>query len=105
MNAQQQKGTSHHGDDGSGGTRDAAHGPQQTFTPFDSQRALTNRLMEQVRDPQNLVLAYRRVRANKGKPGVDGNRSRTGRLASEQHSGADGFPAGRDLRPQPVRGV
>ena len=106
MNAQQQKGTSHHGDDGSGGTRDAAHGPQQTFTAFDSQRALTKRLMEQVCDPQNLVRAYRRVRANKGKSGVDGMtvheladwlRSNTAALTASLLDGT--------YRPQSVRGV
>jgi len=35
-------------------------------------RALTTNLMEQICDPKNLVRAYRRVRSNKGKPGVDG---------------------------------
>jgi len=105
MNAERQKGTHHHGDDGSGGTRDLAHGAQ-TFTPLDSQRALTNRLMEQVCDPQNLVRAYRRVRANKGKPGVDGMsvheladwlRSNTAALTASLLDGT--------YRPQPVRGV
>src|SRR6266496_2962664 len=72
MNAAQQKGSSHHGGNETGGTRGAPHGPQQTFTAFDQQQALTVNLMEQVCDPQNLIRAYRRVRSNKGKPGVDG---------------------------------
>ena len=72
MSVEQQKGTTHHGGRGDGGTETSPHGQQQALTAFDSQRALTNHLMEQVCDPQNLVRAYRRVRANKGKPGVDG---------------------------------
>src|SRR6266571_5640254 len=72
MNVEQQKGTTHHGGRGDGGTEPSPHGQQQALTAFDSQRALTNHLMEQVCDPQNLVRAYRRVRSNKGKPGVDG---------------------------------
>jgi RNA-directed DNA polymerase len=72
MNAEQQKGASHHGDGGTGGTRTPPHGSQQTFTAWEPQRALTTHLMEQICDSKNLLRAYRRVRANKGKPGVDG---------------------------------
>src|SRR5438094_8299796 len=98
MNAEQQKGDQHHGDGGAGGTRFAEHGPQQAFTAFDQQRALTVNLMEQVCDPKNLLRAYRRVRSNKGTPGVDGmTRSRSGRLASGKQHGVDGFIEGRDL--------
>lgn len=38
------------------------------------QRALTERLMEKVCEPENLNRAYARVKANKGGPGVDGMR-------------------------------
>ena len=72
MDAEQQKGDERHGDGGAGGTRSPEHGPQQAFTAFERQRALTVNLMEQVCDPKNLLRAYRRVRSNKGKPGVDG---------------------------------
>ena len=73
MNAEQQESQQqHHGDGGAGGTQTTAHGSQQTFTAFEQQRALTVNLMEQVCDPKNIVRAYRRVRSNKGKPGVDG---------------------------------
>jgi RNA-directed DNA polymerase len=70
--AEQQKSDEHHGDGGAGGTRSPEHGPQQAFAAFEQQRALTVSLMEQVCDPKNLLRAYRRVRSNKGKPGVDG---------------------------------
>ncbi len=72
MNAERQKGDQHHGERGPGGTGAFSHGRQQAFTVFDQQRALTTNLMEQVCDPKNLVRAYRRVRSNKGTPGVDG---------------------------------
>ena len=44
----------------------------QTPTASDPARALTERLMEEVCQPDNLNQAYRRVKANKGAPGVDG---------------------------------
>ena len=106
MNAEQQKGTRHHGDGATGGTRDAPHGPRQTFTAFDSQRALTDRWMEQICDPKNLVRAYRRVRANKGTPGVDG--MTVHELADWLRKNSAALTAWlRDgtYQPQPVRGV
>jgi|SRR6266853_4632956 len=72
MDVEQQKGDEHHGGGGADGIRSTGHGSQQTSTAFLSQRALTSNLMEQLCDPKNLVRAYRRVRSNKGKPGVDG---------------------------------
>jgi RNA-directed DNA polymerase len=62
--------------------------------------------MEQVCDPKNLLRAYRRVRSNKGKPGVDG--MTVDELAPwlRQH-GASLTASLREgtYRPQPVRGV
>src|SRR5258706_4112927 len=72
MDAEQQKSNQHHGGDGAGGTGPTPHGEQQTSTSFSQPRALTLNLMEQVCDPKNLFRAYRRVRSNNGKPGVDG---------------------------------
>jgi RNA-directed DNA polymerase len=67
-----QKGEKHHGDGTTGGTRFTKHGRQEASAALSQQRALTVNLMEQVCDPKNLLRAYRRVRSNKGKPGVDG---------------------------------
>jgi RNA-directed DNA polymerase len=106
MNAEQQKGNVSLGDGGTGGTRDAAHAPRQTFTAVDPQRALTDRLMEQVCDPKNLVRAYRRVRSNKGKPGVDGMTVQE--LADWLRNNHEALTASLldgTYRPQPVRGV
>lgn len=106
MNVSQQKGDEHHGEDGAGGTRSPSHGRQQAFTAFDSKRALAVNLMEQVCDPKNLLRAYRRVRSNKGKPGVDGMtvdeladwlRENSATLTASLLEGT--------YRPQPVRGV
>jgi RNA-directed DNA polymerase len=106
MNAAQQKSDKHHGDEGADGTRFPEHGRRQAATAFDQQRALTVNLMEQVCDPKNLLRAYRRVRSNKGKPGVDGMtvhdladwlRENNAALTTSLLDGT--------YRPQPVRGV
>jgi RNA-directed DNA polymerase len=106
MDVRQQKGDQHHGDGGAGGTRSTEHGRQQASTAFFPQRALTVNWMEQVCDPKNLLRAYRRVRSNKGKPGVDGMtvheladwlRANTVALQSSLLDGT--------YQPQPVRGV
>jgi RNA-directed DNA polymerase len=106
MNAEQQKIQPHDGDGETGGTHLPPQDRQQTFTAFDSQRALTVNLMEQVCEHRNIVLAYRRVRSNKGKPGVDGMTVHELADWLREHSAAltasllDGT-----YRPQPVRGV
>ena len=106
MDAEQQKGDKHHDDGRAGGTRLTSYGRQQTFTAFDQQRALTVNLMEQVCDPRNVVRAYRRVRSNKGKPGVDG--MTVHELADWLRENNEALTASlRDgtYQPQPVRGV
>jgi RNA-directed DNA polymerase len=106
MNAEQQKGASRHGDGGTGGTRTPPHGSQQTLRAWEPQRALTTHLMEQICDPKNLIRAYRRVRANKGKPGVDGMTVRE--LADWLRSNHKALTASLldgTYQPQPVRGV
>jgi RNA-directed DNA polymerase len=61
-----------HDASGDGGTRPAAREESQAFTAFDQARALSQHLMEEVASRENLNRAYRRVKANKGAPGVDG---------------------------------
>jgi RNA-directed DNA polymerase len=106
MNVEQPNSKQHHGEHAAGRTGQPSPGSRQSFTAFDSQRALTVHLMEQVRDPKNLLRAYRRVRSNKGKPGVDGMtvhqladwlRAHSAALTASLLEGT--------YRPQPVRRV
>jgi RNA-directed DNA polymerase len=57
---------------GNGGTGAGAPEEPQTPTASDPARALTERLMEEVCQRDNWNRAYRRVKANKGAPGVEG---------------------------------
>src|SRR5712671_3085218 len=106
MNAEQQNNQPHDGGGETGGTHFTAQDRQQAFTALVQSRALTVSLMEQVCDPKNLLRAYRRVRSNKGKPGVAGMTVHELADWLREHSAAltasllDGT-----YRPQPVRGV
>jgi RNA-directed DNA polymerase len=61
-----------HGASGEGGTGSAALEERQAFTAWNRERALTGDLMERVCERENLNRAYKRVKANKGGPGIDG---------------------------------
>jgi len=61
-----------HGAGGEGGTGSAAYEEPQTPTALERERALTSILMEKICEPANLNRAYKRVKANKGAPGIDG---------------------------------
>jgi RNA-directed DNA polymerase len=91
------------GDDGIRPTRPEE---PQAPTASDPARALTERLMEEVCRPENLNRAYRRVKANKGAPGVDGMTIAHLRSWLAKHQ-EELIAALRDgsYRPQPVRGV
>jgi RNA-directed DNA polymerase len=67
---------------------------------------LTDQLMEQICDPKNLIRAYRRVRSNTGKPGVDG--MTVHELADwlrSNHAALTTSLLDGTYQPQPVRGV
>lgn len=95
-----------HDHGGEDGIRPARLEESQASTASDPARALTDRLMEEICQPENLNRAYRRVKANKGAPGVDGMtivqlRSWIAEHKEELRTALlDGT-----YRPQPVRGV
>lgn len=57
---------------GEGGTRPAALEEPQVSSVSEGGRALTATLMERICEPENLNRAYKKVKANRGAPGVDG---------------------------------
>ena len=119
MGAEQQQGTWYqpsllaeglddvrHGTSGEGGTRAGVHEEQQTPTVSERERALTSDLMAQVCERDNLNRAYKRVKANKGAPGVDGMTVSDLYAWLGQHK--DGLIASLldgSYQPQAVRGV
>lgn len=91
---------------GEGGTGPGPIAERQTPTASDPARALTEQLMEEVYQLENLNQAYRRVKANQGAPGVDG--MTIDELPSWFAAHKQEFLAAlRDgtYEPQPVRGV
>ena len=95
-----------HGEGSEGRTRPSPHEEQQAFTATGPARALTECLMEEVTDRENLNRAYQRVKANQGAPGVDGMTIAQAIDWVAEHkeelivSLTDG-----SYQPQPVRGV
>jgi RNA-directed DNA polymerase len=65
-------GSVRHGASGDGGTEAAASEEEQASTAWNRERALTSKLMERIGERENLNRAYKRVKGNKGAPGVDG---------------------------------
>ena len=101
-----QEAASHPGAGGEGGTGPAACEVSQASAAWDPARALTACLMEEVCRRENLNQAYRRVKANRGAPGVDGMTLRDLAAWLKEHKEAliaallDGT-----YQPQAVRGV
>ncbi len=91
---------------GDGGTRTAAYEERQAFTALDQERALTSDLMERMCDRDNLNRAYKRVKANKGSPGVDGMTvHELGSWLAEHKEALIASLLDGSYEPQPVRGV
>ena len=78
----------------------------QTCAADRDEGALARKVMEAVVEPSNLNRAYRRVKANRGSPGVDG--MSVGQLGdwcrANKHELVASLLAGR-YRPQPIRGA
>jgi RNA-directed DNA polymerase len=72
LSFEMEEGSVRHGASGEGGTGPAAHEERQASTVSNRERALTGSLMERVCERENLNRAYKRVKANKGAPGIDG---------------------------------
>ncbi len=91
---------------GDGGTGTGACAERQALAALDQQRALTQGLMERVAASANLNQAYKRVKANKGAPGVDGMTVQDLRpwLADHKDKLVAQLVRG-DYRPQPVLGT
>ncbi len=95
-----------HGASGDGGTGAGACAERQALAALEQQRALTQDLMERVAGSANLNQACKRVKANKGAPGVDGMTVQDLRpwLAENKDKLVAQLVRG-DYRPQPVLGV
>jgi RNA-directed DNA polymerase len=95
-----------HGEGSEGGTQPSPREEQQAFTANGPARALTEHLMEEVTDRDNLNQAYRQVKANQGAPGVDGMTVAAAAdwIAENKEQLIASLIEG-SYRPQPVRGV
>jgi RNA-directed DNA polymerase len=91
---------------GDGGTEAGEYEESQASAALGQARALPDRLMEEVTRTYNLIEAINRVRANKGKPGVDG--MTVDELPPWVRQHVQGFVAALldgSYQPQPVRGT
>ena len=90
---------------GNGGTEPAAAEEPQALAATDQARALTQHLMEEVTNRENLNRAYRRVKANKGAAGIDGMTldELPAWIAEHKEELIASLQEG-SYRPQPVRG-
>jgi len=95
-----------HGVSGKGGTGAGTTEERQSPTAWAEKLALTRNMMEQVASSANLNRAYKRVKANKGAPGVDGMTvtDLRGWIADNRERLIVSLLDG-SYRPQPVRGV
>jgi RNA-directed DNA polymerase len=100
------KATVRHGGPGLGGSEARSCEEPQAETAWQQERALTRGLMERIASSANLNQAYKRVKANRGAPGVDGMTVDDLRswIASNKDALLTALLDG-SYQPQPVRGV
>jgi RNA-directed DNA polymerase len=100
-----EEGSVRHGAGGEGGTGSAAHEEWQATTALNRERALTGGLMERICERENLNRAYKRVKGNKGAPGIDGMTvgELYGWLIEHKEELVESLLTG-SYEPQPVRG-
>src|ERR1051325_8815646 len=95
-----------HGKGSEGGTRPSLREEPQAFTANGPARALTEHLMEEVTDRENLNQAYRQVKANQGAAGVDGMTvAAAAEWIAEHKEQLIASLIEGSYQPQPVRGV
>ena len=94
-------------DGGEAGSRSASVGEPQAPAASDGNRALeTDALMERICEPANLNRAYKRVKSNRGSPGIDG--MTVAELAPWLKAHGEELVASLldgSYEPEPVRGV
>lgn len=91
---------------GEGGTQPAASEASQASTASEQPRALASALMERICERENLKQAYRRVKANRGAPGVDGmSVTELRQWWGKHHEAVMASLLDGSYEPQAVRGV
>jgi RNA-directed DNA polymerase len=94
------------GTSGKGGTRASVCEEPQASTALHQKRALASNLMEAVCERENLIQAYKRVKANRGSPGVDGMTVHDlGAWLAEHKEALIASLLDGSYEPQPVQGV
>lgn len=101
-----QKASLRHADLGTGGTGAGSREEPQSLTVWAKKLALAYDVMEDVASSANLNQAYKRVKANKGAPGIDGMTvsDLRGWIAGNREGLIASLLDG-SYRPRPVRGV
>lgn len=95
-----------HDTTGKGGTGAGAYEERQVFTALNERRVLAQYLMEKIGHPANLDQAYKRVKANKGSPGADGQTVRElGEWLKTHRDELTGALLDGTFQPQPVTRV
>jgi RNA-directed DNA polymerase len=101
----EEAGSVRHGASGEGGTGAGADEEWQATTALNRERALTEDLMERVCKRENLNRAYKRVKTNRGAPGIDGlTVEELYDWLKEHKEGLVGTLLDGSYKPQPVLG-